>query len=250
MTASLAAVEYVFPSPLIRGVLLERRQRFLALARLPGGREETVHCPNSGAMTGCAEEGMEVALSHNPGPGRRTAYTWQLSRGGESWICVNTLLANRLVMTAARAGVDPWFQGAGLVRGEVRVSGRSRLDLLVETGRGPCYVEVKSVTLKEGNLALFPDAVTSRGKRHLDELMELKAAGKRALLLFVVNRQDVERFAPAEAIDPAYAGALARAARAGVEIAVWQCRVSPEKISLWREIPCGKEKDLILGQTN
>jgi sugar fermentation stimulation protein A len=236
MTAPLAAIEYVFASPLVRGILLGRRQRFLALVRLPGGQEVQVHCPNSGAMTGCADAGMEVALSRSPHPGRRTAYTWQLSRGWESWICVNTGLANHLVTAAARAGVEPWFESPGLVRGEVRVSGRSRLDVLVETARGPCYVEVKSVTLKEGAQALFPDAVTSRGKKHLDELMELKAAGKRALLLFVVNRQDVESFAPARHIDPAYAAALARAAAAGVEIAVWQCRVSPEKISLWREI--------------
>jgi sugar fermentation stimulation protein A len=235
--AGLNSIKYFFPSPLLPGVLIRRYKRFLALVRLEDGQEVTAHCPNSGAMTGCAEEGMRIALSPAPDPGRRTPYTWQLSRGEESWICVNTGLANHLAAAAARAGVGACFRGVIRVKPEIRVnSGASRLDLLAWTPQGPCYVEVKSVTLREGNKACFPDARTSRGARHLRELMALKAQGYRALLLFVVNRQDVTGFAPARHIDPVYADLLARAGAAGVEIVIWQNRVSLQGLSLWRQL--------------
>lgn len=238
MPASLASAKYRFPAKLIKGALLKRYKRFLADVLLPDGQTIVAHCPNSGAMTGCAHPGMEIALSYNPAPKRRTAYTWQLSTAENSLICVNTGLANHLIYAAATSKTGRFFQDAAMVKPEVKVSGHSRLDLLVEDASGQkLYAEIKSVTLRQGNIAMFPDAITSRGARHLQELEALKACGHRALILFLVNREDVEGFAPARHIDPAYAKALQRALSRGVEMLVWQCKVSLEGLELWRELP-------------
>ncbi|MFH1033485.1 MAG: DNA/RNA nuclease SfsA [Pseudomonadota bacterium] len=226
-----------FPQPLLPGRLVRRFKRFLAEVDLADGTRVLAHCPNSGSMLGCQETGAPVYLSHHPQPSRRTAHTWEMIQVGDTWVGINTGLPNRLVALAARMRALPCFSDALEVRQEVKVSAHSRLDLLVQRTRGPLYVEVKNVTLVEGDRALFPDAVTARGAKHLEELMALKAAGQEAAMVYLVQRGDAQSFAPATAIDPLYARLLAQALAAGVEAWVAQARVSPQGVGLWRLLP-------------
>jgi sugar fermentation stimulation protein A len=233
----LAAVVWRYPEPLIPGRLVRRYQRFLAEVDLDDGRRVTAHCPNSGSMRGCLAENAPVLLSHHPAPQRRTAYTWEMIRIGETWVGVNTGLPNQLVAEAARRRVLPPFRDALAVRPEVPLTPGTRLDLLVERERGPLWVEVKNVTLVEGDLARFPDAVTTRGAKHLREMRALTARGQAAAMVYLVQRADAQRFAPARDIDPAYARELERALAAGVEVWVVQARVAPSGVFLWRTLP-------------
>jgi sugar fermentation stimulation protein A len=201
------------------------------------GQRVLAHCPNSGSMLGCQETGAPVYLSPSPAPERRTAYTWEMIQVGDGWVGINTGLPNRLVALAAEMRALPCFSDALEVRREVKVSAHTRLDLLVQRERGPLYVEVKNVTLVQGDRALFPDAVTTRGAKHLEELMALKAAGQQAAMVYLVQRDDAASFAPAQAIDPRYAQLLGQALAAGVEAWVVQAHVSPQGVGLRRLLP-------------
>ncbi|MEK6529393.1 MAG: DNA/RNA nuclease SfsA [candidate division NC10 bacterium] len=225
-----------FPAPLVPGRLVKRYQRFFADVRLTGGRLVTAHCPNSGSMLGCKEPGSPVYLSHQTGRGRKLAWTWEIVRIGRTWVGVNTLWPNRLVVEAIEDGTLGELQGYAGIRREVRVSPRSRLDLLLEGGSGRCWVEVKNVTFRVGRLAAFPDAVTERGTRHLRELIRLVRAGQRAALVFVVQRGDCAAFRPADEVDPEYGRGLRRALGAGVEVLPYRARVTPRGISLTRRL--------------
>lgn len=149
---------------------------------------------------------------------------------------VNTLRPNRLVVEAIEDGTLGELQGYGEIRREVRVSPRSRLDLLLDGRNGRCWVEVKSVTLRAGGLAAFPDAVTERGRKHLRELVRLARRGHRAALVFVVQRGDCAAFRPADEVDPEYGRWLRRALDAGVEILPYRARVTPRGITLTRRL--------------
>jgi sugar fermentation stimulation protein A len=228
-----------FETPLVRGRLIKRYQRFLADVRLEDGRRVTAHCPNSGSMKGCLQEGAAVRLSHDPSPARRTQYTWQMIRIGRVWVGINTLLPNALVAQAAARRVLPLFREAAAVRREVKMGAHSRVDLVVDLASDEkLYVEVKNVTLVEDGMARFPDAVTSRGAKHLRELIRVnRTPGRRAAQCYVVQRADADRFGPAADIDPEYARWYGRARRAGVEIVVFQASVSPGRICLVRTLP-------------
>ncbi len=232
----LARVRVDYP-PLVPGRLIRRYQRFLAEVELADGSTVTAHCPNSGSMLGCLQAGAPVRLSPRDRPGRRTAFTWEMIRLGRHWVGINTLVPNRLAARAAELRALPLFREAGRVRREVRVSDKSRVDLMVQTPGGELYVEVKNVTLVQGGRARFPDAVTSRGARHLRELMSLVRAGKRAAMLYLVQRGDARDFAPARDIDPTYAGLFERARRQGVEMVVVRARVGPRGVRLDRLLP-------------
>ncbi len=236
-TASLEQVRLDFPEPLLPGRLVRRFKRFLAEVDLADGRRVLAHCPNSGSMLGCQDEGAPVYVSHHPAANRRTAHTWEMIHIGGGWVGINTALPNRLVALAAQRRALPCFADALEVRREVKVSPHSRLDLLVRREQGPLYVEVKNVTLVREGRALFPDAVTTRGAKHLEELMALKAAGQEAAMVYLVQRGDADSFAPAAAIDPTYARLLAQALAAGVEAWVVQASVSPQGVGLWRLLP-------------
>lgn len=233
----LARVAWRFPEPLIPGRLVRRYKRFLAEVELDDGHRVTAHCPNSGSMLGCLAEAAPVYLSHHSDPKRRTAHTWEMIRINGSWVGINTGLPNKLVAEAARQRVLPPFADALSVRPEVPLGPGTRLDLLVQRDRGPLYVEVKNVTLVEGRQARFPDAVTTRGAKHLRELTALTARGQAAAMIYLVQRQDAQAFRPARDIDPVYARELERALAAGVEAWVVQARVSPRGVSLWRTLP-------------
>ncbi|HED66273.1 MAG TPA: DNA/RNA nuclease SfsA [Planctomycetes bacterium] len=222
-----------FDSPPIEGRFLRRYKRFFADIELPDGTVVTAHCPNTGSLLGCKEPGSPAWLRDSGDPKRKLRMSWQAIRVGDTWVNVDTNLPNRVVFEAIQAGVVPELRGYDEARREVRYGNRSRIDVLLTAGdRPPCYVEVKNTTLAEGGTALFPDAVTSRGLKHLGELREVVRRGERAVQFFFVSRTDVDTFRPADSIDPAYTAALREAASAGVEVLAWAARVAPEGVEL------------------
>ncbi len=226
-----------FSSPLIPAQFLERRQRFLALVELEDSRRVWVHVPNSGALTGCVTPGGEILLTDDKRPGRKTDYTWRFTRGSSGWICIDTLVPNRLVAEALASGSLPGVPRPVRFRPEVTLPGGSRLDFVLDLGDKLLFLEVKSVTWVEGGVALFPDGVTSRGRRHLEELGALVRQGHRACQVFVVQRHDGGVLKPAVAVDPAYARELAAAAASGVEIMVLREKISLPEITLASTLP-------------
>lgn len=233
-----------FNYPLIHGLLVRRYKRFLADVTLDDGRVVKAHCTNSGTMKSCLEEGAEVWLSPAADPKRKTRFTWEMIQIGGSWVGINTSNPNALAFEWISKGLVPGLEGLSALRREVKWED-SRFDLYGKgSGKGPgegsgrgCFIEVKNVTLKEGERALFPDAVTERGRKHLNTLVRVKKAGMRAVMLYVVQRTDVRIFSPAREIDPAYGKALDEAVRRGVEIFVVQAKVSPESIDFLRLLP-------------
>jgi sugar fermentation stimulation protein A len=224
-------------APLIAARFLERRKRFLARVEFADGRREWVHVPNSGALTGCNTPGQEILLTRETRPGRKTAYTWRFVKGEAGWICIDTLAPNRLVAEALAAGGLMGVPVPEHVRAEVTIPAGSRLDFVLERGKKLLFMEVKSVTWVEDGVALFPDGVTSRGRRHLAHLQELAAQGHEAVNVFVVQREDAHLLRPAAAIDPAYAAALAAAAAGGVQLLVFQEKIAPPEITLASMLP-------------
>ncbi len=227
-----------FPDPLIRGRLVRRYKRFLSDHELDDGSLVTAHCANPGAMTGLAEPGREVWLSPARNPERKLRYSWELVRVGAGLVGINTARPNGIVAEAVEAGRVPELAGYDSLRREVRYGKSSRIDLLLEgAGRPPCYVEVKNVHLRRDRLAEFPDAVTARGTKHLAELAEVAANGGRAVMFYLVQREDCPGFTIADDIDPAYAAALAEARAAGVEAICYCCKLTTRSVTLDRALP-------------
>jgi len=225
-----------FSNHLVHGRLIKRYKRFLADVVLDDGRKVTAHCANSGSMKSCLEEGAEVWLSPVDDPKRKTRFTWEMIRIEGDWVGINTSHPNQLAFEWIEQGLIPRLQGLTGLKKEVQWED-SRFDLFGEDPEGPCFIEVKNVTLKEGYKALFPDAVTRRGQKHLQTLIRLKSDGTRAVMLYVVQRMDVSIFSPAREIDPEYGKALDMAVRNGVEIMVAQARVGPEQIGFHKMLP-------------
>ncbi|HEB50620.1 MAG TPA: DNA/RNA nuclease SfsA [Desulfobulbus sp.] len=220
-----------------QGTLLRRYKRFLADVRLEDGATLTVHCPNSGSMRGCSEPGSPVVISRSDNPRRKYAWTLEMVRDNGVWIGVNTAMTNHLVHEALERGVIDDFGPVEAVAREVKVSGRSRLDFLVTARGRQTYMEVKNCSLAEEGVALFPDAVTSRGTRHLEELARLREEGFGAAVLFCVQRGDADRFRAAAAIDPLYAETLRRVHARGVAVLAYRAEVEPERILLTTPLP-------------
>lgn len=225
-----------FKKQLIPGRLLKRYKRFLADVILDDGTKVRAHCTNSGSMKSCLEEGAEVYLSPVDNPRRKTQYTWEMIRIKGDWVGINTALPNALAFQCLQEGLIPGLEGMTGLKREVKWED-SRFDLYGEKRGEACFIEVKNVSLREGKRALFPDAVTTRGRKHLNTLIRVKRAGMRAVMLYVVQRMDVTSFSPAREIDPEYAKALDEAIRRGVEIFVAQARVSPEGITFHKMLP-------------
>lgn len=229
----------IFSPPLIRGTLIKRYKRFLADVALDNGDIVTAHCPNTGAMTGCAEPGFTAYLSVSDNPKRKLPYTWELAQTKEGhFIGINTHNANKLVAQALNnKGIDA-FSTIDSWKGEVTPpGGNSRFDFACITGEQTEYMEVKSVTLARGNNGFFPDAVTIRGQKHCDELASLAAAGIKTTLLFCVQHTGIQSVRVAEDIDPLYANALKNAQQNGVQVLAYGCSIDEQKIQLNQSLP-------------
>lgn len=224
-----------FTPPLQRATLLRRYKRFLADVELPGGQQLTVHCPNTGSMKNCGAPGDTVWLSTSDNPKRKYQLSWELTQtaAGER-ICVNTARANTLCEEAINSGVISELQGYARLRREVRYGAEnSRIDVLLTEGSAPdCYIEVKSCTLLEDGMGYFPDAVSTRGQKHLRELMSVRQQGYRAVLLFAVLHTGIQCVQGAAHIDPAYAELLEEARAQGVEILSYRADITPGEITL------------------
>lgn len=222
-------------TPLVEGTFVARDNRFRATVMV-AGRRTAAHVPNSGRLHELFSPGCPVLLASASAPHRLTEYDLLMVRLGSRLVSLDARLPGQLFQEAVLAGSLPEFAGYDQVEREV-VLGRSRLDLRLRGGKGVCWVEAKSVTLVERGTALFPDAVTVRGRRHLEELSRVLAAGDRAAVVFVVQRDDAERFTPHEESDPAFAAALRQAANAGVEVYAYACRVTEAEVSIVRSLP-------------
>lgn len=235
----MVSVCQAFDKSLVPGRLVRRYKRFLADVRLDDGTEVVAHCPNSGSLKSCLKKGARVYLTQNDDPNRRTRYTWQMIRIGRVWVGINTLIPNYLVARAAAERALPLFDQAAAVRREVPYGHNSRVDLVVDLDDDKkLYVEVKNVTLVEGDAALFPDAVTTRGTKHLRELIRVnRQPNRQAAMVYLIQRTDAGRFGPAAEIDPEYTRWFYRAREAGVAMVALQARVSPQRVCLFREIP-------------
>lgn len=225
-----------YPEALIPGKLIRRYKRFLADVELDTGEVVVAHCTNSGSMKTAIEEGADVFLSPVSDPKRKTRFTWEMIRINGGWVGINTGIPNLLAYELIRQGRLPGLKGYLNVKREVKF-GDSRFDIYAENMQERCFVEVKNVSMKVGEVAMFPDAVTRRGLKHLETLIKVKEAGMRAVMLYVVQRMDVNRFSPAIDIDPAYAEALLRAVKHGVEVIPIQVKVTPEGVDFHGLLP-------------
>ncbi len=232
----------IFPSPLIPGRLIRRYKRFLADILFDDGEEITVHCANPGAMLGLTVQDARVYLSKSNNPNRKLAYSWELVEAdfgaGPQWVGINTSHPNPLTEEAIRAGTIKELQGYARLRREVKYGVNSRIDILLESdGKPPCYVEVKNVhMMRHAPLAEFPDCVTARGTKHLEELGNMVAGGARAMMVYLIQMR-AERFSLAADIDSTYAAAFARAKRRGVEAIAYMCDVNAKGIAVTKRVP-------------
>ncbi|MEM1047689.1 MAG: DNA/RNA nuclease SfsA [Pseudomonadota bacterium] len=228
-----------FETPLLPGRLQRRYMRFLSDITLDTGDVIKAHCPNPGSMMGLKAPGSRVWVSESDNPKRKLKYTFELIEADDTMVGINTGHPNALVHEAVTDGTITELQGYATARREVKYGKNSRIDLLLEDpDKGRCYVEVKNVHLRrEPELMEFPDSVTSRGAKHLGELADMVAEGHRAVMVFLVQRDDGSRFRLARDIDPAYGEAFDRAAAAGVEMLAYSCRVSADEIRAYRSIP-------------
>lgn len=223
---------------LTRGTLVRRYKRFLADVILENGETVVAHCPNSGSMAECSLPGRPVFISRSDDPKRKLKYTWEVIEMPGSLVGVNTQVPNRLVAGAIQNGDVPELAGYDSLKREVKVGSRSRLDVGLTRNEGDrCFVEIKNCTLVRDGLAMFPDAVTTRGQKHLREMEGLLADGARCVMFYLIQRMDAERFRPADGIDPAYGEELRRVAEMGVEILAYDVHLDMVGIRLRRKVP-------------
>ena len=220
-----------FSKPLLKGVLVRRYKRFLADVDLEDGRRITAHTPNTGRMQGLCVPGSQVFVSQHDNPKLKLPFTWELVRIGRRLVGVDPTRSNTLVAEALDAGGVPELQGYQQVKREVRW-GASRLDFCLLGGHTDCFIEVKTATLQQGASVLFPDGVSVRGQRHLEELVDCCQAGHRAVLFFVVQRADIATVGLADHIDPDYGRLFREALAEGVEAMAYGCRVNRRGIRL------------------
>ncbi|GAB5435009.1 DNA/RNA nuclease SfsA [Falsiruegeria mediterranea] len=224
-----------FPTPLIPARLIRRYKRFLADCMLEDGREVTAHCANPGSMMGLAEPGSKIWLEPNDDPKKKLKFGWRLvDHENGHFTGVDTSVPNRALRATLEAREIPELAVYDTVRAEVKYGEKSRIDFLLSgPGLPDAYVEVKSVTLsRRPGLAEFPDSVTARGTKHLNELASMVKQGHRAIMLYLVQRTDCDRFALAADIDPAYAAAFDAAHQNGVERLVYATQISPTGVNV------------------
>jgi len=226
-----------FEHTLIPGKLIKRYKRFLTDVELDTGEVVTAHCANSGSMLSVNEPGARVWLSPANDPKRKLKYTWELIQLGDAMVGINTQHPNRVVADAIEAGSVPELAGYDGLKREVKYGQNSRIDILLSSETKPhCYVEVKNTTMRRDLTpsapAEFPDSVTARGAKHLVELADMVREGHRAVMFYLVQRDDADAFTVAADIDPTYAAGLTAAINAGVEVLAYTCRITPEEIAV------------------
>lgn len=227
----------VFKEKLIAATLLKRYKRFLADVVLDDGSVLTAYCPNTGSMRSCSTPGSRVYLSYSASKTRKYPHTLEMIREADTWIGVNTGLTNSIVTEAIRQGKIGELGQVENIATEVKVSAKSRLDVAVVAAGKTIYIEVKNCSLVENGIAMFPDAVTARGTKHLLELKELVSNGCGGIIFYLVQRMDAKSFAPASHLDPLYARTLAEVCEQGVQVVVYQAEVTPEEIEVVGPLP-------------
>lgn len=225
-----------FKTPLHSGIFQKRYKRFFADISM-GDEVVVAHCANTGTMKTCLQEGWSALMSFHDSPTRKLKYSFEMINNGKTWIGINTAMTNHLAIEGIRNGIISELQGYKELKPEAKI-GQSRIDILLSNGEAEqCYVEVKNVTLiDEQGHALFPDAVTERGLKHLNELLELKRQGIRTVMLFVVQREDTHSFKVEQTIDVAYCQKLKEVIKEGVEVLVYQCKLTPEEIIIHKKL--------------
>ncbi len=230
MNISSKNLIYQYP-PLTEGILIKRYKRFMADIQLDSGEIITAHCPNTGPMTGVCILGSKVQVSHSNNPKRKLAYTWEMIDINNTWVGVNTALPNRVIKIALEKFIFPELGKYSEIRPEISLGKekKSRIDFLLTGGEKDIYLEVKNTTWAKQNIALFPDTVTTRGQKHLHELIDLLTIAKPVMLYFI-NREDCHKFQPGDETDPEYGRLLRKAINAGVKIMPCRFKISPKGI--------------------
>ena len=201
----------------IFGTFLRRYKRFLVDILLDNGEMITAHCTNTGSLKSCLIENAPVVVSKANNTRRKTKYTWEMIKVGGTWVGVNTQRANEIAFELLKQNKIKGFENLKFLKREVKFDS-SRFDIYAESDREKIFIEVKNVTYREGDFALFPDAETKRGQKHIEQLLEAKEKGFRVALFFIIQRDDVKLFKAADEIDPIYSKLLLKAYRNGVEI--------------------------------
>ncbi len=224
--------------PLQQGKILKRYKRFFTDLQLSNGEVVTAHTPNTGSMRSCLTPGMDALVSEKRTPERKLPYTLEMTSNGESYIGVNTSLTNHLAHEALTGGIIEELKNYSKIQREYKI-GKSRIDFYLEgPALPPCLMEVKNVSLRESDtVAYFPDSVSERGQKHLQELLDFLDKGNRAAMLFIIQRQDVTAFSPAYHIDPIYSRLLKVAFDRGVDILPYVCKLGPQEIVVEKKLP-------------
>jgi len=226
-----------YSPPLVEATIIKRYKRFLVDVELPSGDIITAHSTNTGSMKTCLEPGWKCLLSFHDNPKRKLKYGLEMTSNGKTWIGVNTHLPNKIVLEAIKNDEIKELTGYEYIKPEYKV-GDSRLDIFLSKGDEQCFVEIKNVTLLgDKKTALFPDAKSERGQKHLRELTNLIQKGHRGVMFYLVQREDVNSFMPATEIDPEYSRLLKEGHKLGLEILVYQCVVSKEGIKIKKALP-------------
>ncbi len=227
-----------FKTKLISGIFIKRYKRFFSDIMLDSGDVVVAHTANTGSMKNCTGDSWPVLLSYHDSPTRKLKYTLEMIHNGKSWIGINTSTTNTLAIEAIKNGTITELKGYTDLKPEAKI-GESRIDILLSNGdENLCYVEVKNVTyIDEFQFCLFPDAVTERGLKHLKQLLELKQKGIRAVMLFVVQREDCHSFKITNTIDIQYCQMLRAVMKDGVEVLVYQCTLNDQEIKISTALP-------------
>ena len=215
----------LFHTELVPGILKKRYKRFLADIILDDGSVLTAYCPNTGSMRSCSDPGSKVLLSMSDNQKRKYPHTLEMVCAGSTWVGVNTGLTNQIVVEAIEQGRIAELGRVDKIHTEVKISSRSRLDIMVEAEDRQIYIEVKNCSLVEDGVAMFPDAVTARGTKHLFELAELVEKGHDGVIFYLVQRGDAKIFKPAAHIDRVYADTLQKVYKKGVKLLVYEAEV-------------------------
>ena len=225
-----------FENKLISGLFEKRYKRFFVDIKI-NNKIITAHCPNTGSMFGLLKKGNKVWISKSNNPKRKLKYTLEIIEDSESKVGVNTLSANKIVLYALQKNLIKEFNNIKEIKPEMKFGKQTRFDFLIINGKDKVFIEVKNVTLsRKKGLAEFPDAVTSRGLKHINELSKAGKKNYKIFILFLVQRDDCKRFAIAKDIDPNYEKSLKKAVKNNLKILCYDCKFSQEGIKLNKQI--------------